>query len=1024
MKQNTRQYPRPKTDRWLVLLSTAAWLLFAPIASARTSEPAARPKGRKFHEAILAKNQWRMTVTNYGSFGHDATRNSSGGEWPRGSGNMYIYGAGIWFGRRQKTATGTDTNVTVGYNPNSGKAEFTPGAMANAGSGYSSREFERVYLYPEDWPPDPTLFPAGMQDSWRTSLKVPPASGTDTIFGWFSPIPRRATSTGDAWSVFCDGDVQNMEQPSRAKSCSIEVYQYTYCWSLPWNRDVVFFVCNVKNVGHDTIKDAYMAMVCDGDIGGANNDYAGLLLRKFIHKADFSDSIWVDNVGMEWSDAEGWPTFPGVMGFDFLQSPYKRDSLGRVPGIDGIDNDSNGMIDEPKEGEQIGMTAYKIFTLQSGDPAGDGNQYEAMQGKRWTENPPPYEPFDSLDNTPADKRFLQASGPFSVPPDSMVTLTIGIIAAPLSHLPSDRDTSFWALAVSDRAAQQAYDNNWISPVPPPSPNFTLLPGDGRITVMWDNSPEQFPDPFYPFSRPLKSPFYAEKDFQGYKVYRSQSGRIGDWTLLGQYDKRDGIVFEDDQVAESIRSKATDNGLAYAYVDSVNVRNGFAYYYAVTAFDYNTLGGDPTPADTSHLTSESGMLPLAISTRTQPTNYLPPWDSSRQTAGNPDIRAGITTTVIAPHAVKADTFLVRFTEPTRSDSFTVYGMALLRANGDTVSPLQTFRLMPRKFSDTVTLTATVFDSVEKRVYHDTLKNDTLRSRAWLPVLSVMVKVKLDSTPARIYDSVHVVNGPYNLKFGFTPLITGTFYTNFLWPYRGNDYRIVWQLNGSSQLVPEVLDLDAGELVPFRLCTLPPYSHPQPESAGGWCLYDSVPNNPVKRKPTGFLTLGKTKSMYVNGGLFDLNIRNDTVLPISVLPNPGDTWILYSMPYTPVPCLATYNLVTGPMELRQAAMTLNVKVVPNPYLVRNEWERHPDFRKLKFINLPSSCKIRIYTLAGDLIQTLTHEATNARTGSISGQQGGDEDWDLLSAAGQKPAPGIYIFHVDSPNGTQVGKFAIVY
>jgi hypothetical protein len=30
----------------------------------------------------------------------------------------------------------------------------------------------------------------------------------------------------------------------------------------------------------------------------------------------------------------------------------------------------------------------------------------------------------------------------------------------------------------------------------------------------------------------------------------------------------------------------------------------------------------------------------------------------------------------------------------------------------------------------------------------------------------------------------------------------------------------------------------------------------------------------------------------------------------------------------------------------SIALDVKVVPNPYLVRNEWERHPDFRKLKF------------------------------------------------------------------------------
>ena len=45
--------------------------------------------------------------------------------------------------------------------------------------------------------------------------------------------------------------------------------------------------------------------------------------------------------------------------------------------------------------------------------------------------------------------------------------------------------------------------------------------------------------------------------------------------------------------------------------------------------------------------------------------------------------------------------------------------------------------------------------------------------------------------------------------------------------------------------------------------------------------------------------------------------------------------------------------------------------------NEWERHPDFRKLKFINLPNHCTIRIYTMAGDLIRTLKHHETNVIT-----------------------------------------------
>jgi len=106
-------------------------------------------------------------------------------------------------------------------------------------------------------------------------------------------------------------------------------------------------------------------------------------------------------------------------------------------------------------------------------------------------------------------------------------------------------------------------------------------------------------------------------------------------------------------------------------------------------------------------------------------------------------------------------------------------------------------------------------------------------------------------------------------------------------------------------------------------------------------------------------------------------------------------------------------------------LKVKVVPNPYLVRNEWERHPDFRKIKFINLPTECTIRIYNFSGVLVKTLRHSATKTTSpGNVPLESGGDETWDLLTESGQKPAPGIYLFHVESNIGNQIGKFVIIY
>ncbi|MBM4160360.1 MAG: hypothetical protein FJ217_04580 [Ignavibacteria bacterium] len=109
---------------------------------------------------------------------------------------------------------------------------------------------------------------------------------------------------------------------------------------------------------------------------------------------------------------------------------------------------------------------------------------------------------------------------------------------------------------------------------------------------------------------------------------------------------------------------------------------------------------------------------------------------------------------------------------------------------------------------------------------------------------------------------------------------------------------------------------------------------------------------------------------------------------------------------------------------------VAVVPNPYRgdiayssYNPPWERPQGTRpwwmeqdrRIQFINLPEQCEIKIYTLAGDLVNTLRHNDPNR----------GFEDWNLTSSVGQAIASGIYLFSVeDLKNGNvQVGKFVVL-
>ncbi|MEQ9104249.1 MAG: hypothetical protein RIE53_06085 [Rhodothermales bacterium] len=114
---------------------------------------------------------------------------------------------------------------------------------------------------------------------------------------------------------------------------------------------------------------------------------------------------------------------------------------------------------------------------------------------------------------------------------------------------------------------------------------------------------------------------------------------------------------------------------------------------------------------------------------------------------------------------------------------------------------------------------------------------------------------------------------------------------------------------------------------------------------------------------------------------------------------------------------------------------VGVYPNPYRVNAAWDGTSNrSRKLNFYNLPPKSEIRIYTLAGEPVKTLYHDADTytgdtgwyTEFGAENGlQPGGEHSWDLLSENGLGLAGGLYLFTVEDldDGSTQRGKFVII-
>ena len=99
----------------------------------------------------------------------------------------------------------------------------------------------------------------------------------------------------------------------------------------------------------------------------------------------------------------------------------------------------------------------------------------------------------------------------------------------------------------------------------------------------------------------------------------------------------------------------------------------------------------------------------------------------------------------------------------------------------------------------------------------------------------------------------------------------------------------------------------------------------------------------------------------------------------------------------------------------AISNNIKVVPNPYIVHShegynetEWKK-----RIRFIHLPKLCLIHVFTVSGEKVATLNK--TDVNDGAF--------EWDLRTINNQEISPGLYLFSVETDDNKYIGKFAVI-
>jgi hypothetical protein len=104
---------------------------------------------------------------------------------------------------------------------------------------------------------------------------------------------------------------------------------------------------------------------------------------------------------------------------------------------------------------------------------------------------------------------------------------------------------------------------------------------------------------------------------------------------------------------------------------------------------------------------------------------------------------------------------------------------------------------------------------------------------------------------------------------------------------------------------------------------------------------------------------------------------------------------------------------------------IRVVPNPFLVYSAYQTSAGAARLLFTNMPPRGTLRIYTIAGQLVQQITWEPAD-----LEGD--GDLFWNLNTLHGEPAASGLYVWVLTAPENPALptspvrlarGKFVIV-
>ncbi len=652
------------------------------------------------------------------------------------------------------------------------------------------------------------------------------------------------------------------------------------------------------------------------------------------------------------------------------------------------------------------------------------------------------EKYDESQDQPTNFHAAFSSGMFSLPKGMTERMSLAELHAydPLAGLRGS-DPIAPALFRLTEIVNKIYESDYRFAQPPVMPTLTAIPGDGQVTLIWNDHSERFTREELDQNR---------NDFEGYKLYRATDRQMSDPNLITdlngnfifkkpifQCDKIDGITGGADfgLINGTGYYLGDDTGITNTFMDTTAM-NGMTYYYAIVAYDYGLpdVASGIAPTENVIIIEKNAAEEIISTSRNvaiitphkNAAGYVPAGidNYESETVGSGYVMPEILDEKAVDGGSSYEIDFITVTDSLENVSianrYWTKGFAVYKNNDRTpiyneiYNPEDDFRSgnIIRYESDYAIkpgneLRTDIFDGLRLNYYLYTVE----------PVLDTA------KCNWRTGDGIIDITAP---KRGF----------NYL-PY---DYEIIFSDNAAAHTITvnscDVKNAAAKTIPAGKLLfneSLPFYvkNKSYPNMKTSLVVYDKNGNGNYDYKndlvfvgaPTDDGTSWGTLAMEI-----DLSGR-------SSLPAEGDSYfVTFNRGFTEQDRIKFSVKESDLFDADKVKEDMkDIKVVPNPYISTNRAEpsvMNRNFnqrRRIQFTNIPAQCTIKIFTLSGILVDKIKVDHRSANSDEIysDSERNGNAVWDVLTREGLEVAAGYYLYHVKSEKtgDVKIGKFAII-